>query len=320
MKLNERESRVLACCELKADMSIDELRKETGYRDHTIRYCLRRLRERGVIREVPFINLPALGYTMHNVFFSLGSQNKNLKQAFLKELHAHPQIIWVAEMGAEFQYGIEIAAKHLGEVRTILHSLAEKFGNVFYQKAVSSQFGAHLLPRGYLWRTRTPGSGLSLDRSAASVNIDGLDDKILSALALNAELSHRQIAQKIRMPLSTFELRVKKLRQSGILLGYFEALNPLAFGAQNFKILVFGKGTEPKLMQRLKSFSIKHPNIVSLYECFGSWDFELGVEVFEPQDVVTITQELYEEIGAQISSLKVLSKFRDLKVRLYPAS
>ena len=51
---------------------------------------------------------------------------------------------------------------------------------------------------------------------------------------------------------------------------------------------------------------------------FGSWDFEIGVEVLHPRDLVALKEALYEKFTSQISSLRVLSRFKVHKYILYP--
>ena len=112
MTLSSKEAKILSAVELRADLTIPEIRKLVGLREHTIRYALRQLEERKIIARIPFINLFALGYTSHNIFFSLGAESRKQRQDFLDALNKTPNIVWIAEMGAEFEFGIEIICKH----------------------------------------------------------------------------------------------------------------------------------------------------------------------------------------------------------------
>ncbi|MCB0328270.1 MAG: Lrp/AsnC family transcriptional regulator [Bdellovibrionales bacterium] len=320
MRLSEKEAHILTCLELSADLGIPELRRITGYREHTLRYALNRLVERGIVTKSPFINLAKLGFTLHNIFFSLSSDNKKLKDALLKEMVKTPEVSWVAEFGGDYQYGIEICAFELAEVQRILYGFSEKFGNIFFQKAVSTQFAAHVLPRRYLSKKKVVGQPLSIQSQGGTVAIDELDEKILSALAQQGNVSHRQLAKEIGVPLSTFELRVKNLKKKGVILGSFYQVNPASYGASSYKLIVYGKGVNGALRDNLLAFADRHPNIISMFECFGSWDYELGVEVFEPREVASITQELYEEFGSELNNIQVLSKFQTLKLVLFPTT
>ncbi|MCB0353213.1 MAG: Lrp/AsnC family transcriptional regulator [Bdellovibrionales bacterium] len=320
MRLSRKESDVLACVELRANLSMPEIRKETGYRDHTIRYALKQLEDRGIATPIPFVDLSKLGFTLYNVFFSFSSDKKQLKQQFLKELNQTGPIVWVAEFGGDFQYALEICARHISEVQSTLSALTEKFGNIFFQKSVSTQFAAHLLPRRYLSSKSASSKPLSIYQTGVTEKTDELDHRILEALAGNGGSSHRRVAQLLEMPLSTLELRVKKLREKEIISGYFYAVRPDQYGYGSYKLLVFGKGISPKLGQRLLQYGTQHPNIVSMYECLGNWDYEIGVEVPSPKDVPQVIQELYETFGDEINNIQMLSKFDDLKIRPFPSS
>ena len=81
MKLSEKESTILAATELRAQVPIEVLKKETGYREHIIRHALRRLKEREIIRPIPVINLHQIGYSVYNVFFSSAALSKAARQS-----------------------------------------------------------------------------------------------------------------------------------------------------------------------------------------------------------------------------------------------
>lgn len=319
MRLSKKESDILACIELRGSIDIDRVRKETGYRDHTIRYHIKELQDRGVIRLVPVINIYLLGYTLHNVFFSLGSENKRVKAELTKAIINTKQVVWLAEMGGDFQYGLGMCARRIHEVQALLNAFSRRFGNIFFEKSVSSQFSGAFLGHKYLSSKRFDAAPLCYKQAQEMVEIDELDDRILKALSSTKLTSHRAVAQTIGVPLSTFDLRVRKLEERGVIAGYMYFVDSAKFGMQSFKLLIFGKGVNASLSERLLTFSRQHPAVVFFIECFGSWDYELGVEVESAEQVVDITQELYEAVGGDLNTVKILSHFRNVKLMNYPA-
>jgi len=318
IRLSQKEAAVLDATQLEADLTVDEIRKRTKLRDHTIRYAMKRLEERRVFQFAAFIDLARLGYTLHNVFFSISADSKKTREAFLQELQKAEEIVWVAEFGGDFQYAIEICARHITDVRNVLNRLSEKFGHLFFQKAVSTQFSSHLFSRGYFQNKKVRPKVLSISQTPDTVTIDDLDRTVLLALGRAPSDSHRSIAQRLNIPLSTFELRVKRLKKQGVFKGRFLNVEASAFGYGSYKLLVYVKGVSATLGLRLREFCSRHPNCVSLYECFGAWDFELGVEVESPQAVPQIVQEVYDEFGDELNTIQMLTKFRDRKVILFP--
>jgi Lrp/AsnC family transcriptional regulator for asnA, asnC and gidA len=318
MKLSDKESTILAATELRAQTPIEVLKKETGYREHIIRHALRRLKEREVIRPIPVINLHQIGYSVYNVFFSSAALSKAARQALVKSLVTAPEVMWVGEFGGEYHYGVAFCAKRPAHVIEFLHGISRKHKDVFLEKAVSLTISSTLYPRRYLSSRKMNLEPINLKFTADPVEVDELDMRILSALSTHGELSHRQLAAKIPTPLSTLELRIKKLREKKVIVGDIYVVSPSKFDRQSYKLLIYTKGIEPELSKKMHTFCSQHPDIVYLFECFGVWGFEIGVEVHAQEEVSVVMQELYEVFGAAITNIKMLTKFRYPKVRWFP--
>lgn len=317
MKLSDKERLVLAAAELRAEAPVELLRKETGLREHTIRYAMRRLQQREVALPVPLVNLQILGHTIFNVFFSVGALKRATRQALLKTLREAPEVVWVGEFGGEFQYGIAVVGDHIGTALEFLAILAKKFPNLFFDKSVAIQSSVTVYYRKYLSTKKFSVSPLTCRYTRGVVEIDDLDRRVLTSLASYGAESHRQIALRLKMPLSTFELRVKRLKEKGVIVGQILAVNCAMYDMQAYKLLIYAKGMNVDLAKGLARFCETHRNVVYFIECIGTWDFEIGVEVGNPQEVTEIAQELYEEFGALINTIKLLNKFSDIKVRWY---
>lgn len=318
MKLSEKEATILASAELRANAPISLLRKESGYRPHTIRYALRSLLDRQVITPVPFINLHRLGYTIYSLFFTVGGEKRGTHDALIRSLIAAPNVLWVGEFGGEYQYGVGFCAKRLPPLIDFLSALSKKHGAIFHDKAVSVQISSTIFPRRYLSSKKFSVQPILVTfDSKEVVEIDALDSKILSGLTTYGQLSHRQIALKLQIPLSTFELRLQKLRDHKIIAGDIYSVDAGKFNMESFKLLVYTKGLDAELSSHMHQFCARHKNITTLIDCLGSWGYEVNVEVSRPEEVTRIIQELYQYFGASIHTIKTLTKFRYPKVRFF---
>jgi DNA-binding Lrp family transcriptional regulator len=318
MKLSPKEATILAASELRSQAPISLICKESGYRDHVVRHALRRLHERQVIKPVPLINLHRIGFTVYNVFFSSVAQGKGARQAIIRSFVAAPEVMWVGEFGGEYHYGVAFCARRPANVIEFLHKLSRQHKDMFLEKAVSLTISSTLFPRKYLSSRKMSVQPVTIAYDGNPVEIDGLDGKILSALTSYGELSHRQLALKLQIPLSTLELRVRKLRENKVIVGNIFVVSPAQFDRQSFKLLLYTKGIDPDLSARMLKFCAQHTDIVYLFECFGVWGFEVGVEVHKAEEVSSIMQEIYEAFGSSIITIKLLTKFRYPKVRWYP--
>jgi Lrp/AsnC family transcriptional regulator len=318
MKLSEREATILAAAELRAQAPIEILRKESGYREHTVRYALRNLLGRGVIAPIPFINLHRLGYTIYSLFFTVGGEKRGAHDALIRSLIAAPNVLWVGEFGGEFQYGVGFCAKRLPSLVEFLTLLSKKHGAIFHDKAISVQIASTIFPRRYLSSKKFSVRPLTVTFDKKEVvSIDALDSKILSGLTSFGQLSHRQLALKLQVPLSTLELRLRKLREAGVIAADIFVVDASKFHMESFKLLVYTKGLDAELSTRMHDFCARHRNITTLIDCFGSWGYEVNVEVERAEEVTRIIQEMYQELGGSIHTIKTLTKFRYPKVRFF---
>ena len=317
MKLTEKEARILACMELRADLPIAKAAKETGYPQHTIRYHLASLENRGVIRRAPFVNIVPAGYACYGVYFSCRTQAKEVN-TFLQQLQNIRKVIWVAEMGGDFQYGFAVCVREVYEMQDFLKRLSERFPNMFFEKSIACQFAATPLPRRYLCSKRFDYPELSVCSTGKAIVLDETDHRVLSGLTRLRYNSLRQLAQLLQMPLSTLDDRVKKLEQRRVVLGYMYDVNCALYDVQAYTLLLYAKGLQPGFTEALRKYAAEHPNVVYLYECLGSWDFEFNVEVKSGQEVTRIVQDLQERFGPCLNTIKVLTRFRDLKISFVP--
>lgn len=318
MKLSDKEAAVVASIELRADAPMTTLRKESGLREHTIRYALRSLIERKVITPIPFINLHRLGLTVYSIFFTVGGEKRGAHESLIRSLIATPQVLWVGEFGGEYQYGVGVAAKRLSDLTLFLDALSKKHGAIFHDKAISLQISSTIYPRRYLCSRKMSAKPITVTFDKEEpVWIDEVDQKILSALTTHGTLSHRQMALQIQVPLSTFELRVKKLKQQGVIAGEIYSVDAAKFDMESFKLLVYTKGLDSLLTQRLDEYCRLHPNVTTLIDCLGSWGYEINVEVRRPEELSRIVQQIYEYFGNSIHTIKTLTKFSYPKVRFF---
>ncbi len=320
MKLSPKEATALAAAELRPQASMKLLRKESGLREHTLRYALHRLQTRGVCTPLPFINLHRLGFTILNVFFSVGSQRKATNDALLRAFLAVPEVVWVGEFGGEYQYGIAICTPQIGAAHELITAFSAKFKNVFFDKAVSVQYATTVFPRRYLSTKRFSAKPLVCRFTREQTNLDELDRRILEAVATPGNISNRQLAQKLGIPASTVDLRMRKLQERNVIEGQLMAVDCTRYGYQSFKLLIYSKGVDSQVSLALQKFCDRNPFVTYLIECLGNWDYEIGIEVAQTEQVTGIMQEIYEEFGSAVSNVKLLAKFKDIKFRWFPGA
>ncbi len=317
MTLSKNESILLSVIEMDTAMPVAAIRKATGFRSHTVRYGIASMERRGIIRPATFIDTYPLGYVTYAVYFSLSPQSKSQKQEILKFLASSASVSWLAELGGDFQYAVALTVRTPAEVSGFLSRLSETFGNVLAQQSVHVRTNFTQLNRRYL--AGQPARSLSFGNAVhPPAELDDVDCRILAALGQNRDATEREAQTRLGIPYTTWRNRLARLRERGVVAGDFYQVSARALGLQSFELLVHAKGVRANLSERLLAFAKTHPRIVHFVEGIGEWDFELGVEVENAQDVVAVTEDVLEAFADDLASVKTLPLFGTLKYSLFP--
>jgi hypothetical protein len=81
---------------------------------------------------------------------------------------------------------------------------------------------------------------------------------------------------------------------------------------------VYTKGFDSWLRDQLFRFCNEHLYVINFFTCIGEWDFEIYIELSDPEKSIAITQELYARFSNEIRKISILPVFRSEKKIDYP--
>ncbi|SFC63603.1 Lrp/AsnC family transcriptional regulator, leucine-responsive regulatory protein [Polaromonas sp. OV174] len=114
----------------------------------------------------------------------------------------------------------------------------------------------------------------SLDESTASLDLDRLDLRILSALQADGRITNLKLADTIGLSPTAVLARVQRLSRDGFILGYEARLNPVKLGAG---MLVFVEvlldRTTPNVFEQFKAAVQVRPEIMECHMVAGGFDY-----------------------------------------------
>ena len=102
------------------------------------------------------------------------------------------------------------------------------------------------------------------------LEIDELDQRILSILSDDSRVSSRKIAQRCKVSVGTVLTRIKRMEQAGVIRGYTIRLDHERLGYQLTAIaeITVSKG---KLLEMEQAIS-RHSNVCAVYDITGLTD------------------------------------------------
>lgn len=122
--------------------------------------------------------------------------------------------------------------------------------------------------------------------------MDRIDRNILRELQTRGRLTLAEIADKVRLSVSSSHRRLRALETSGAITGYRAVINPSAVGL-DFEALVFVtmRSGEKATLTAFESSVAELPEVVSAQRLFGEPDYLLRILVAD----LAAFQGLYDE-------------------------
>ena len=319
MNLSEREANIIQLIQHRTDVPISSLAKEVGMKEVTFRRSLKRLIDDEILVRRAYIDLYKLGIAKRALFLSFrGDKNNTKRNELLNFLQNNGKIAYIAEVGGDYQFKVDICTSNYTDLFLFLRSFSEQYGEFIRDKAIVQLAEQIEFSVRCFGGKPAPTIPLRMGIHETIGTIDELDHRILSELSEINEQSFGQLARRLGMPQSTFDYRVKNLFSRGILVGYRYIVNRSKLGLLDYFHLVYVRGMGTQTREQLYNFCAQHPNIRYFVQCIGSWDFEIGSNVSSPEEAIRLAEELRNVGEDAIVKITTLPLFRVSKVSNYP--
>jgi Lrp/AsnC family transcriptional regulator, leucine-responsive regulatory protein len=150
-------------------------------------------------------------------------------------------------------------------------------------------------------------------------NMDNFDIQILQALQLEARVSYTDLSKRFGLSAPAITDRVRKLEESGVIMGYRAVLNPIALeqGLLAFVAITLHKLSERKALLQVVQH---HRAILECHHTTGADDYLLKVRV---RDIAELEHLLSQDLKKAAPSIRThttiaLSSLKENGVQVRP--
>ena len=300
MTFTSKEIRVLAACEMNADLSMQEIADRAGVKLHVARYILTDLIERGLITRRAYINSYLLGTFPFHLLFSLSSDYVEHKDKIIEFMKQQPEISFVAELAGAVQCWAEARAQNAFELEEIFYRISERFGDVFQEKEILIMPWHADLPVVVPTKLRTQAHMFETRDTDKKVKLDSSDCRILEVIAKNWEMSNQALARIVELPNSTVDYRLKNMRDSGLIIGSRFYLNFPRSDKHHFVHFGALRGLSSSLRERFRAFALKEECVWIVRSFVGRWDFMFETHHSLPNESLDFAARLHHTFPKEI--------------------
>jgi len=136
------------------------------------------------------------------------------------------------------------------------------------------------------------------------IELDRIDRELLNLLQENAELTYAELGKKLGISPSTVYMRVKRLKEKGIIKRIVAEVNPEVLGYR-LRSLIFVSIDVKKYSSVINALH-KIPQIKVIYDITGEWTFALEALVRDHQELSRLLDEIGGIEGVQHTSTAVV--------------
>jgi DNA-binding Lrp family transcriptional regulator len=318
MKLSDKSIRVLAAIQYQAQTPVSEIARQTGLREHTVRYCINSLLEQKIIRPWVVIDTYRMGYKEYGLFFRRSDSSPSIKSAFLDFIVKCPGMGGISEYAGDYHYMLLYYCRRAREFEKFLDFIGSQCQGYFESKALVERIEWTTLRSKYLSEYKSKVEGLGAKSAVDCVRIDELDHQILYFLGQAPLVTRPQIAKELGQPLSNIDYRIRRLQKNKVIVGFGYWIEAHKLGCQLFRIMVVSKISTPEFRREFQRFAFAHPNITGFTRCIGAWDFDMRGETPSTRELGRLTDQIRTRFGNYITDIKVIHLIQNYKICLYP--
>jgi DNA-binding Lrp family transcriptional regulator len=137
------------------------------------------------------------------------------------------------------------------------------------------------------------------------INLDLKDRKILYQLDLNCRQSNAQIGKKVGLSRKVVDYRIKRMEESGIISGYWTAINTLKLGYYAFRIYINFLDVTKEIINEIIQYFKKYKNVWAILSIKGPIDLDVVLFVNDVYEFNLFWENTLEKYGVYFSENSV---------------
>lgn len=319
MSLTPQENLVLQTVLLQAGHSSEQIARQIGLKNHTVRRIVERLKDRKVLLgSRAYVNTSPLGFQAHQVLFSLPGASSEQHTKLVSRVSTLDGVCLFSELSGDPQYEMHLLARDSRDAIRVLDSLQETAPQiqVYSLSIVHEQFYSGTL--GYLLRDSKEYKPLRYGATGEVLEVDGLDHALLSLLANETVSSNRTLSQRLKVPQTTIAHRIGSLEKRGLIAGYYHLCDFKPLGLLPVVALLRTSLLSGSTRAKLIKFCNRHPLIAYVDLMVGAFSGRVFIRAGSYEEARNVVSELQEHFSHEIQSIRVMPQLRFMRHSTYP--
>ena len=220
-KLDLKDRKILYHLDFDSRQSFRAIGKKVGLSKDVVTNRVKKLQELGIIKSYyAIIDFAKLGYSLYRFYFSFQNVTTEIKKEIIEYFMKNNHVDTVSSLEGSYNLMIAIFVENYPQANTFWQNTLKKYGKYFSKRI----FTAFTQEKYYANRFLLDEKNLSPTLlhewfdSGKRVEIDDLDYQILTLISNNTRINTIDIAKKLDTTSTIVQYRLKKLKESDIII------------------------------------------------------------------------------------------------------
>lgn len=314
MPFNLKDQKILQQLDLNPKITTSALAKKVRLSQQVVDYRLKRLQEQKTITQFGTIfNLAKLGYKQYRILFQLGTSSEEQKRDILHYFQKK-EVYWCALVGGKWDLLVVVWVKDYGEFERFLDGIFTSFKEIIRDYDSIYVLHHEFYTHKFMWNNH-PSKPLTLNlkRATDKLDLDLIDEKILSLLKNNCRLSALEVGRNVGVNYKTVQNRIRALEHQGLIVGYRAFIRSEEIGYKAYLVLLSFRHYGQEEEKMLQGYSRTHPHITQYLKLFGGWSIMLHLRVKDSRELQKVITELRENYSS-IGNYEIIPIFEDISI------
>ena len=277
-KVDLKDKKILFQLDIDSRQSFSKIGRKVGLRKELIAYRVKRLQEKGIIKNFfTVIDPSALGYSLPRFYLKFQYATPETKDEIINYFLKSKYVGFVHSGEGHYDLSLVMIVKNIIDFNNFWEKTMIRYRDYFSNHFFSILIRESIYRYSFFFDNnsteRFDRSKLVVFGRGKNANIDDLDFKILRIITPNARIPTKYIANKLNTTTITINSRTNKLKQIGVIKGFKVDVDLTKLGYHFYKADVTLK--DPRKYEKIFKKIEMNPYLNHILKSIGYVDLEL---------------------------------------------
>ena len=316
--LDTKDKRILLELDRNSRQPISMIAKKVGLSKEVVNYRIKRQIEKGIIKGFHAIIDPSkIGYTVYRIFIKFQNVTPEKEQEITAYFQSLSSVGWIAAYEGFYDLAVLFWAKDIYEFRQIYDDILNKYGDFFQEYYISIVIHIFHFKHNYLFDSKDYSEAL-IGGKKEQADLDMLDLEILKMLAEDARKTTLDIGKKVKASPNTVKYRIKKLVESGVIVGFNTMIDASLLGYQHYKVFIKMQKINKNTISQLIEYLRLNKNTIYITDAIGLAHLEFELQVKSSMELHNMLRAMRAKFPDLIKDCNPGLVFKEHRINYLP--